>query len=563
MTAQPSHRRYTVLCAVATFLLLLVSLVNIPLATAAQSADSVIADVVINEDGSLNVTETLAFSQPLTGEITQKLATTKLTSKDSDHRYHYTVSNISVHGGQMSTKTQDDAEVITITASNATKITVSYTVMGTTYTNADGTVTAQWSPIQGFSFPIEDARVQARIPERFMELECHAGSVAAPRVCKAMIGGQAGHDLPEFRDGPLGSGEILDIRVRFPQKLVADTAKVSQDWSLDRAFHTSGWPLGSALMTALAGGFGLWWLARRAGHDAGFHTPTRIADFAPVGLDSSEFVVVEPIRPGQAGTLSDELVNPIDITATVVDLAQRGHLLITELPREGAHGALDWTLTRQDCDEELAPYELALLDLIAPAPDEPLRVSALAGTLQSGIGQIQDKLYDAMVEQGWYVRRPDDTRNRARAWGIGLLVASLVALIALVTWTRFGLLGLTLVALSVGLLAIKRELPARTAQGASVLAGLHMLATQLQTEPTDRMPKGCEYAELSEVLPYAIVLGGRDRWVQAIADADDDSDPDPQDLAWYHAPQTWNLADFPASIDAFITTVTGKLFDRG
>ena len=76
------------------------------------------------------------------------------------------------------------------------------------------------------------------------------------------------------------------------------------------------------------------------------------------------------------------------------------------------------------------------------------------------------------------------------------------------------------------------------------------------------MPKGREYHELSEVLPYAIVLGGADRWLAALVKADDDETPDSTDLPWYHGPDNWHLRDLPDSLQNFITTVNGQLFSR-
>ena len=63
-------------------------------------------------------------------------------------------------------------------------------------------------------------------------------------------------------------------------------------------------------------------------------------------------------------------------------------------------------------------------------------------------------------------------------------------------------------------------------------------------------------------LPYAVVLGGWERWLQALVASDDDGDADPEDLSWYHAPADWHLAELPASLDAFATTVRGRLFAR-
>lgn len=85
----------------------------------------------------------------------------------------------------------------------------------------------------------------------------------------------------------------------------------------------------------------------------------------------------------------------------------------------------------------------------------------------------------------------------------------------------------------------------------------------LATQPTTHVPKDDAYAEISRIIPYAIVLGSFDRWLQALVDADDDPGvPDPDDLGWYRAPATWQLSDLPSSIDAFITTVEGKLYSR-
>ena len=133
----------------------------------------------------------------------------------------------------------------------------------------------------------------------------------------------------------------------------------------------------------------------------------------------------------------------------------------------------------------------------------------------------------------------------------------------LAAFTKFGLLGLVLLGLAVGLLWVSQQMPRRTAKGASILSGLQVLAMTLATQPTDRLPKANTYEEISRVLPYAVVLGGLDRWLQALADADDDPGvPDPDDLSWYRAPQDWQLSDLPFSIESFITTMQGTLYTR-
>ena len=105
-------------------------------------------------------------------------------------------------------------------------------------------------------------------------------------------------------------------------------------------------------------------------------------------------------------------------------------------------------------------------------------------------------------------------------------------------------------------------MPARTASGTGVLTGLEVLRGNLLTQPVDTLPTGQGYQQMSSLLPYAVVLGGKERWLRAMADSDDDDLPDSTDLDWYHGPDNWHLADLPASLANFVTTVQGTLFSR-
>ena len=137
---------------------------------------------------------------------------------------------------------------------------------------------------------------------------------------------------------------------------------------------------------------------------------SRTGEFVPTGAGQSEFRVVgDP--PGHVGTVADERVDPIDVTATLIDLAVRGHLVINELPRESEFARTDWEIRRVDGDDGLLPFEQQLLDGIA-ASGSSVRVSDLASKVQESIGGVQNALYDEMVSNGWFERRPDDTRNR-------------------------------------------------------------------------------------------------------------------------------------------------------
>jgi hypothetical protein len=178
------------------------------------------------------------------------------------------------------------------------------------------------------------------------------------------------------------------------------------------------------------------------------------------------------------------------------------------------------------------------------------------------IGGVQNALYDEMVSNGWFERRPDATRSRFTQLALGALIAAVAVTAILAAFTTFGLVGLALVILALGLIFVAQELPARTAKGVALLAGLGAMRSELLSHPTDQMPPGAELRELSEVLPYAIVLGGTERWLDAIVAADTDADADPDDLPWYAGPPSWHLRDLPDSMRNFVTTVSGSLFSR-
>jgi hypothetical protein len=112
------------------------------------------------------------------------------------------------------------------------------------------------------------------------------------------------------------------------------------------------------------------------------------------------------------------------------------------------------------------------------------------------------------------------------------------------------------------LVFVAQEMPSRTAKGAALLGGLGALRSDLLSHPTNQMPPGRELGEISEVLPYAIVLGGVDRWLDAIVASDVDEHPDSYDLSWYHGPENWHMRDLPDSMRNFVTVVSGSLFSR-
>ena len=537
-------------------------------ASPAQAADGVAqysVEASVDAEGTLAVQATLGL-EGAPAQVQQRFATTLDAARDV--RFRFAVSDLSASvGGQpvaAAVTTDGDYQVLTVPVAGASgPVTLSYKVRGAAFRTDAQTTTLNWRLLQGLNLPVRSFDAVVTTPGLFKSVDCYAGPPAAPGPCVSYAGGTHDEPYPVFSDGPRGQGEVVGVVVRFDPRVVAANESRHRIWTLDNAFSAAPLPLGLAALAALLGGLGFWLLHRRFGRDAaGAVLPATVGTFRPVGDGQSAFTLSGDLRPGEVGTLADERVDPIDVTASVLDLAVRNHLRITQLPRAGEFKPTDWEFRRVESGAALLPYEKTLLDAIAPADGAPRRLSELAAPLSAALPTIQAQLYDEVVRKGWFGARPDRTRGRWSRLGWVALALAVVAAGLLVALTPFGLLGLVLVALAAGVGFLGQSMPARTAAGSSTLAGLAVLRGQLLTQSTDEMPAGREPEQLSQVLPYAVVLGGADRWLDGIARVNDSARADHTELSWFHGPAGWQLSDLPDSLRNFIRALEGTLVAR-
>lgn len=568
MLENPARTKPRRLAAVLAMAALIVAMLAGPMSLTAHAegtASSFVVDANLDDDGRLLVKQTITFAGTAPGTLAQRFETRE--NLVGDREYVQTLSDISatVGGQKITPDVVPDGRFTTVTlaTNGATEVVMSYAVTGVVVNLANGSGTAlRWRLLQGLTAQVTDFSATVQIPAGFSYVKCTAGNPNSTVPCNYAAAGTEDAQVPTFSDGPRGEGEVVAIDIGFAPNTVRASEEVNYLWTVARAFSARPLQLGLALGLLVLGGLILLALHRRAGVDASSGEISRAGEFVATGPGKTEFRVVGDVRPGHVGTVVDERVDPIDITATLLDLAVRGHLLITELPRSSDFSQTDWLLTRQpEPPDDLRHFERELLDGIA-AHGAEVRVSELSSRVDESIGAVQNSLYDEMVSNGWYERRPDAVRNKWTQLALGALIIAVVITGVLAAFTTFGLIGLVLVALGLGLVFVAQEMPSRTAKGAALLAGLGALRSDLMSHPTDQMPVGQEVREMSEVLPYAVVLGGSDRWLQAIVASDTDEHADSQDLHWYHGPDNWHLRDLPDSLRNFITTVSGSLFSR-
>lgn len=543
------------------FRLLLAALAGIALACGwvapAYAADNtIIVDATLSPEGVLEVTQTISLPVLSGGEAMVLEIPTRMDHNGT--RYTYEIIDLLVTPADGVTITENaQSAKISFPAGEISEFTATYQVRGATTRAVDGGVDFTWMVFAGMTHDVAKVSGAVMVPPGANNYDCSAGVPGALVTCSTYSTGAHGSTTLEFTNLNTAAGEIVQTHISFQADAVPVTEEASPIWTLGRALSPGWAQLGISVLVLAVGALGLFALWRRV-RTAGYSgSPALMAGFSKDENGHLVFITDPHSRPGLIGTLVDSKVDPADILATILDLAVRGHLRITEI-ETNRYSAPDWFFTRLEGTDELKPYEAELLNALTM---NETKVSELTSNVAPAIESVQESLYKEMLTSGWFSRLPSKN-SKLVPWAWITVGIALVVLVLLVIFTTFGLVGLVLIALAIIFLYIAYQAPPVTPKGAAVYAGLQALSNDFHAYLGSDIDQTQLYNEVSRILPYAVVLGGSDRWLGFLVDADDDPDPDSTDLSWYHAPDDWHLKYLPASLDTFITTVTGRLFTR-
>ncbi|TCN40836.1 putative membrane protein DUF2207 [Kribbella orskensis] len=531
----------------------------------AGSADPVVTnydtEIRVERDGLLKVSESWKLSN-VSGTFTRFVVTREHLADDVDHVQKIEDVQVKVAGQDKKSELATNGDISSIAVADISgdiQLDFTYTVRGAVAETLNGTE-VRFAPLTGMNLTVQDANVTYSTPE-VTHVSCFAGAIDSNTPCTlAQIGETAG---PTFRQQGLPPGNTVRMTVGFPKGEIAANSIVEYRKTFKRAFSTDTAQLVTALAVLLLGALALLALYRLRGRDQ--VDPRRVvpASLFSLGQDTRiDFTPPADLRPGEVGTLIDERIDPVDVTATIIDLAVRGHLTITELEHETEYSRPDWELRRvaNAPSEELQRYENVLVRAIFGDSDSVL-VSELGRQVRANLGQVQDALYDGVVKRGWFTERPDRTRSLWATIGIGVTVLGVILTIVLALVSSWGLLGLAITAVGVGLLLVGRHMPAKAPAAGRVLGQVAAIRGELLEMDVSELPTD-QHAELcSRALPYAVVLGGSERWIDALVATDDDQDED-EGFHWYRGPRGWHLQYLPDSLRNLTTNLTGALFTR-
>jgi uncharacterized membrane protein YgcG len=310
-------------------------------------------------------------------------------------------------------------------------------------------------------------------------------------------------DLPR----PLGFHEGLTTVVGWDKGLVAQPTTGDRV----RRFLSSNWPLAIPIPVFLVM-LALW---RRIGRD-----PRRL----PVAV---RYEPADGLTPAEAGTLMDYSADMRDITATLVDLAVRGHLRIEEWDRPvllGLTSRRDYRfhrLTPPGGTPPLAAHEARMLAGLFEGGAVTVALSDLDDEFYVHLPEIRTAIFERLVERRLYRSRPDKVKGR---WLAGAAVlGGFIAWFGSALGARFELGPLPFfVAAALSALIVAGfglVMPARTTEGARALERVLGFEEFLRRVDGERLQQVVKTPEMFErFLPYAMAFGVERKWARAFQD---------------------------------------------
>ncbi|TDB90197.1 DUF2207 domain-containing protein [Actinomadura sp. 7K534] len=421
----------------------------------------------------------------------------------------------------------------------------------------------RWPVIGGWKVPVDEARATVDAGAAIRNVNCFTGPLGSTIGCTQYYMNHS-HTQGVYAQQGMLPGEYVTVVAGLPAGTTGGQAIHERRHTIATAFAVNA-VTGSALaalLVLLVGGVAALYLLR--GRDARVVVKKAAeGDHAPVA--GSEFEPPDGVRPGQIGTLIDEQADVIDVTATIVDLAVRGYLLIEEEDR-AVTGRLDWTLRKLERPvADLLPYERILLDALLTAPDgtarDSVQLSELGGTFATKLAQVRSAMYDDVVKQGWFARRPDTVRSRWTIAGILVTVLGIGGTVALALTTEWALAGLAVIIAGAALAYGGQYMPAKTARGSTVLAhtiGFRAFLERGVIPDEDETASRQRIALFSRFLPYAVVFDTVATWAETVKDAGERAEG-ADNLYWYEGPAEWDLSKFAESMRTFTLTTSGSI----
>lgn len=495
----------TVRSLLALSLLVLASFVSIP-ETHAQSRggwaiDSFVSDLHLRQDGVLEVTETIegTFFEPRHGMY--RFIPERVALEGTDHFLDITFTGVTMNRGPVPFETSraEQQEVIKIGDPNIEidgpfSYEIRYEVMGAVRT-VQGEDVFAWN-VTGNGWDVSLPSVAANLSIEGVQgseisLVCYTGEYGSTaQVCTSSVG---------TRRATVFAEDALTIEARFPTGRIAAFTEKDIFWA--------GMMRNLDFLLFLLPVWSFLFMYRRWSEDG--RDPK---------LPAVEVVQYDPpdaLRPLETLGLMSVSLSSEALAAELIDLAERGHLLI----EEGEKGWLkkrSYTLRRQTATQDiLAPYEEVFLESIFKGEETRL-LKTEDVQMQQAWALLQGSVHEALIEKGYF---PPGNAQAASKY----IVFGVIILFALLMGGEFinGITGrvvplLALIAFAIPFIGFGIFMGRRTEKGAAAYAHARGFRTYLKKAEAYRTVWQEQEGIFERLLPYAIGFGVGKKWAKVV-----------------------------------------------
>lgn len=256
----------------------------------------------------------------------------------------------------------------------------------------------------------------------------------------------------------------------------------------------------------------LWNLWRTKGKDA-TGKETIVPEYRPP----------EDIKPYLLGSLKDEKVDIVDITATLIDVAYLGYIKIIEIPKKFL-SSQQYEFQKLKSFDDLSKNEVKILEDIFGYKDR-VTTSDLTDKFYTKISGIKKAIYSEMVEKGYFANRPDSVRQKYVWMGCFAIFCAIILLscvsvgLIVISGVPTGIVSMQCALLIVGVLLFPLSyiMPAKTTKGREVLDKINGFRMYMYTAERFRV-QDLKPEIFEKYLSYAIVFGIEKEWANKFKD---------------------------------------------
>ena len=473
------------------------------------------SDVVITPDSKVDVTETITFrftGGPWHG-IIREIPVEYAGPHGSNYTLFLNLKSVTDEGGtKLKVENSRDRQFLKLKiyvpdADNSTRtISIEYTI-----TNAlrffDDYDEFYWNVTgDAWSMPIDSVVAHIVLPSNAQNIRANVLTGAYGSRAHEAVAEVVGNGVDVHSTAPLAMYEGLTVAVAF------DKGAVREPTSAEKfaEFLRSNWPLIIPVITF----FLMFWL---------WYTRGRDPRLRPI---AAQYNPPDNLTPGEVGTLVDNSVDMRDITASIVDLAVRGFLVIEQQNKDhllGLTHSKEYIFHLKKPQAEwtaLQPHEQTLLGGFFPSGNagDTVSLADLQNRFYQNIPEIKNRIFASLLGRGYYLHRPDTVR----AAYIGAAIVAAVVLVMAGSYLSkqtgmqtgpFVIAGI-LTAIIIAIFGF--FMPARTTTGARALEGVLGFEDFLNHVESDRFNRTIKTPEMFEkFLPFAMALGVEKNWSKA------------------------------------------------